>query len=69
MDGLLVSASHAKKHRGVDSVHIYKIWNIKIEEAKRTLGVATQHIQITDNPNLSRKYVTKDRMLLYKRIT
>jgi hypothetical protein len=68
LDKYLVSATHAKRHGGVDASHLSKVWKIDVEAAKRTLGVTTQESQRTDNPKLSRNYGTNDRMLRYKRM-
>ena len=64
----LVSADHDKKLGGLDAGHLSKIWKIDIEAAERTIVFTTQKGQITDNPELSRKYGTNDRMLRYKMI-
>jgi hypothetical protein len=68
LDTYLVSAAHAKRHGGVDASHLSKVWKIDVEAAKKTLGVTTQESQRTDNPKLSRKSGTNDRMLRYKRM-
>ena len=68
LDGIMVSAAHAGRSRGVDAKHLSKVWRISVDEAKRTLDITSQDKVHTDNPKLSRNYGTNDRMLRYKRV-
>ena len=68
LDDIMVSASHASRPKGIDASHLSKIWRINLDSTKRTLEVTSQHSTRSNNPNLSCKYGTNDRMLRYKRI-
>ena len=64
----MASTAQAGKSRRVDPKHLSKIWRISHEDVQRTIDVTTQTSIRTDDPVLSRKYSTNDRMLRYKRI-
>jgi hypothetical protein len=68
LDGIMASAAHAGRSKGVDAAHLSKMWRIDLKSAKRTLEVTSQNSKRTDDPTLSRNYGTNDRMLRYKRI-
>jgi hypothetical protein len=68
LDEIMVSASHAKRSKGVDATHLVKVWKIDITDVKRTIDITSQHSQRTDNPTLSRNYTTNDCMIRYRRI-
>ena len=69
LNTIMASATHAEKSKGVDPAHLSKIWKIDLKMAERTLDVVSQFSKRTDDPKLSGKYGTNDRMLQYRRIT
>ena len=68
LDNFMASTAQAGKTRGVVPKHLSKIWRISHEDSQRTIDVTTQTSTRTDDPTLSRKDSTNDRMLRYKRI-
>jgi hypothetical protein len=36
LDEIMVSASHAKRSKGVDAIHLAKVWKLDVTAAKRT---------------------------------
>ena len=67
-DNILVSAAHVERHQDVQAYHLYKVWIVGIDQSKETLCITTQKSVKTNNPKLSRNYVTNYHMLPYKRI-
>ena len=53
---------------GVTAKNLSKVWRIDAKTAEKTLDVTTQLLRWSDDPNLSQKYWTCDRMLRYQRI-
>lgn len=52
------SATHAEAPKGVSVEQLCKVWRIDLETAKHTLDVTTQRCKRTDDPTLSRNYLT-----------
>ena len=61
----MVSGISTGRLDGVDPKHLAKIWRISFDDAKRMIGVTTQHGQWTQEPTLSQNYGTNDQMLHY----
>ena len=68
LDDIMVSASHARRPKGIDAFHLSKIWRIYLDSAKQTLEVTSQHSTRSDNPTLYHNFGTNNRILRYKRI-
>ena len=68
IEQIMVSGISAGRLDGVDPKHLAKIWMISFDDAKRTIGVTTQHGQQTQEPTLSQNYGTNDWMLCYHHI-
>ena len=63
LDDIMVRAAHASIPKGIDASHLFKIWRINLEFAKRILNVTSQNSTRSDNTNLSHNFGTNDRML------
>ena len=63
-----VSASHAENPTCLTPDILAKVWRIYNATAKRTINVTTQLARLDVNSSLSQNFVTKDRMLRYRRI-
>ena len=61
-------ASNTSRPRGVTPEHLSKVWLISPEDARRTIDTTTQTSVQTQDPTLSCKYSTNNRMLRYRRI-
>ena len=68
IEQIMVSGISAGRLDGVGPKHLAKIWKISFDDAKRTIGVTTQHGQQTQEPTLSQNYWTNDWMLCYHHI-
>jgi hypothetical protein len=61
--------SEMRDKAGVDAITLANNWGIGIEAAKRTRLVTTQRgIRRMIHPNLTKRYKTNDRQLLYRRL-
>ena len=65
IDQIMVFGISTGRFDGVDPKHLTKIWRISFDDAKRTIGVTTLHVQQTQEPTLSQNYGTYDWMLHY----
>ena len=65
LDEIMVSAAHASIPKGICASHLYKIFRINLDSAKRTLEVMSQHIMRNNNPTLYRNFETNNRMMQY----
>ena len=63
IEQIMVSVISADRLDGVDPKHLAKIWRLSFDDAKRTIGVTTQHGQWMQEPTLSQNYGTNDHML------
>ena len=68
-DDIAASVAHDKPCKRISAEHLIKVWRIDMESYQKTLNVTTQVGVRTDNNKLTRKIVTNDRMLRYKRIS
>ena len=68
LDEIMVSAVQKGRHKGVDPVHLAKIWRIDEDIAKKTIDITTQRSVRKDYLMVSRNYGTNDRMLRYKHL-
>ena len=66
LNDIMISATHAIRPTVIEASHLFKIWRIGLDSAKRTLEVTSQHIRRSNNPTLSRNFETNDRILRYK---
>jgi hypothetical protein len=63
-----INSTQASKPSTVSPEFLAKIWNIKVDLAKKTINQTTQLCRTGADNDLSRQYSTNDRMLRYKRI-
>ena len=69
LDGLDPEVSAmATRGKGVTLERLLKIQSININTAKRIIDLTSQYVKHTESDHLKRKYLTKGRMLWYKRI-
>ena len=68
LDEFFVPTMQIGKPRGLDAVHLSKVWRISHEDAQRMINVTSQHGQQPADPSLSQNYTTNDQMLRYHRI-
>ena len=57
IEQIMVSSVSAGRLDRVDPKHLAKIWRISFDDAKRRIGVTTQHGQQAQEPTLSRLWV------------
>ena len=67
-DRIMVKATHASRPQGVDAEHLSKIWQISLDDAKRTLDVTRQSQVHTADPTLAKNFGTNDRILRYRHV-
>ncbi|EJK62678.1 hypothetical protein THAOC_16700 [Thalassiosira oceanica] len=66
--GYILSSVGAGTSRGVTAEHLAKVWQIRPQDAERTLKQTTQLNNQSTNSSLSRQFGTNDRMLRYNRL-
>ena len=67
-DAINIGAVHAEKPKGVTPAMLSKVFRIDLATAKRTLQLNSQRLKRTNDPELSRRFPSNDRMLRYRRI-
>ena len=66
--GYVLSAVGAGNSRGVTAAQLQKVWQIRPQDAERTIQQTTQLNNQSTNSTLSRQFGTNDRMLRYNRL-
>jgi hypothetical protein len=64
LDAFMISASHAIMEQTVLAEHLSKIWKIDMDRASKTVDITSQNVNRKRLANLSRNYVTNDKMLM-----